>query len=46
MQNQQLQNALAGGSGEAVIDEDQGLPYGYGDPYAELWEVLIRRFLT
>lgn len=45
LQNHQLQDALAGGSGGAAAGGATGLPYGYGDPYQELSEVRSRWML-
>lgn len=39
LQNHQLQEAMASGTGGASGGETTGLPYGYGDPYQQLWEV-------
>ncbi|CAN0115646.1 unnamed protein product [Ascophyllum nodosum] len=38
-QNHLLQEALAGGAGVGGTDGAIQLPYGYGDPFKELWEV-------
>lgn len=39
MKNHQLQEAMAGGGTAGGTGESTKLPYGYGDPYKELWEV-------
>lgn len=39
VKNHQLQEAMAGGGTSGGTGENTKLPYGYGDPYKELWEV-------